>query len=211
MGKRMPRKRPAARVVFAIRKTAVLVEEIRLEAGRADGPPLIRVAAMAAIHNPYVGTPLANIDRLIEFGAEVGTLLAHKLLAQFDDDPRRVESYGKAAIVGVQGEIEHGYAAITRPFATRVRAALGDATAWMAANVKRGALGASLDVPLACKDALFVRSHYDTVQAAMPDAPLPDEVVVILAGAGRGSLHARIGGLRKSDVKKGRDIYLDRA
>ena len=72
------------------------------------------------------------------------------------------------------------------------------------------ALRATLDVPLACKDALYVRSHYDTVQATMPDAPLPDEVVVILVGAGRGRLHARIGGLLKADVK-GRDIYLDRA
>jgi hypothetical protein len=204
----MAKKSSTARVRFAIRKTAVLVEEIRLEAGRADGPPLVRVAAMAAIHNPYAGTPLADINPLIEFGAELGTLLVQMLLAQFGNDPRRVESYGKGAIVGTRGEIEHGYATITRPFATSVREALGDATAWMAANVKRGALGASLDVPLACKDALYVRSHYDTVQAAMPDAPLPDEVVVILVGAGRGRLHARIGGLRKADVK-GRDIYLD--
>lgn len=206
----MPKKRPTARNQFAIRKTAVLVEEIRLEAGRPDGAPLIRVAAMAAIHNPYTGTPLADIEPMIEFGAELGTLLVAKLLAQFDNDPGLVESYGKGAIVGTAGEIEHGFATITRPFATRVRKALGDATAWMAANVKRGALGATLDVPLACKDALYVRSHYDTVQAAMPDAPLPDEVVVILVGAGRGRLHARIGGLLKADVK-GRDIYLDRA
>lgn len=206
----MAKKRPAKRVALAIRKTAVLVEEIRLEGGRADGPPLIRVAAMAAIHNPYAGKPLADIEPLIVFGAELGTLLVQKLLAQFGDDPRRVESYGKGAIVGTQGEIEHGYATITRPFATRVRKALGDATAWMAANVKRGALGATLDVPLAFKDALYVRSHYDTVQATLPDAPLPDEVVVILVGAGRGRLHARIGGLVKADVK-GRDIYLDRA
>ena len=204
----MAKKRAADRVDFAIRKTAVMVEEIRLEAGRADGPPLVRVSAMAAIHNPYAGTPLANIEPLIAFGSALGMLLVQKLLAQYDDDPRRVESYGKGAIVGTQGEIEHGYAPITRPFATSVRKALGDATAWMAANVKRGALGASLDVPLACKDALYVRSHYDTVTAAMPDAPLPDEVVVILVGAGRGRLHARIGGLRKADVK-GRDIYLD--
>jgi hypothetical protein len=199
---------PRAR--FAIRKTAVLVEEIRLEAGQADGAPLVRVTAMAAIHNPYAGRPLADIEPLIAFGAELGTLLVHKLLAQFDDDPRKVESYGKGAIVGVHGEIEHGYAAITRPFATRVRKALGGATAWMAANVKRSAAGATLDVPLAHKDALYVRSHYDTVQAMMPDAPLPDEVVVILVGAGRGRLHARIGGLRKEDVKGGRDIYLDK-
>ena len=204
----MARKRSATRIVCAIRKTAVVVEEIRLEAGRADGPPLIRVASMAAIHNPYAGKPLADIEPLIEFGAELGTLLVQKLLSQFGNDPRRVESYGKGAIVGTQGEIEHGYATITRPFATRVRKALGDATAWMAANVKRGAVGATLDVPLACKDALYVRSHYDTVQATMPDAPLPDEVVVILVGAGRGRLHARIGGLRKADVR-GRDVYLD--
>ncbi len=205
----MAKKRSATRVVFAIRKTAVLVEEIRLEAGRADGPPLIRVAAMAAIHNPYAGKSLADINPLIEFGAELGSLLVQKLLNQFGNDPRRVESYGKGAIVGTQGEIEHGYATITRPFATRVRKALGNATAWMVANVKRGAMGATLDVPLAFKDALYVRSHYDTVQATMPDAPLPDEVVVILVGAGRGRLHARIGGLRKADVK-GRDVYVDR-
>lgn len=205
----MAKKRSATRVVFAIRKTAVLVEEIRLEAGRADGPPLIRVAAMAAIHNPYAGKSLADINPLIEFGAELGGLLVQKLLNQFGNDPRRVESYGKGAIVGTQGEIEHGYATITRPFATRVRKALGNATAWMVANVKRGAMGATLDVPLAFKDALYVRSHYDTVQATMPDAPLPDEVVVILVGAGRGRLHARIGGLRKADVK-GRDVYVDR-
>jgi hypothetical protein len=204
----MAKKRAADRVDFAIRKTAVMVEEIRLEAGRADGPPLVRVTAMAAIHNPYAGTPLANIEPLIAFGSALGTLLVQKLLAQYDDDPRRVESYGKGAIVGTQGEIEHGYATITRPFATSVRKALGDATAWMAANVKRGALGASLDVPLACKDALYVRSHYDTVTAAMPDGPLPDEVVVILVGAGRGRRPPRHGGRRKAH-DKGRDIYLD--
>jgi hypothetical protein len=205
-------KKPSAgaRCRFAIRKTAVLVEEVRLEGGRADGPPLVRVAAMAAIGNPYAGKALANIDPLIEFGAELGSLLAQKLLTYFGNDARRVESYGKGAIVGTLGEIEHGYATITRPFATRVRAALGDATAWMAANVKRGALGASLDVPLACKDAVYVRSHYDTITATMPDGPLPDEVVVILVGAGRGRLHARIGGLRKADVKGRRDIYVDK-
>src|SRR3954467_9016212 len=171
-------KKSLSRHKFAIRKTAVLVEEIRLEAGRPDGAPLIRVAAMAAIYNPYAGKPVANIEPLIAFGAEVGTLLVQKLLAQFGDDPRRVESYGKGAIVGTLGEIEHGYATITRPFATQVRKALGNATAWMAANVKRGAAGTTLDVPLAHKDALYVRSHYDTVQATLPDAPLPDEVVV---------------------------------
>jgi len=196
---------------FAVRKTAVVVEEILLEGGKRDGVPLRRVTAMAAINNPYVGVgkPVADLKALIAYGATVGDLLAEKVLAQYNGDPKAVESYGKGAIVGVQGEIEHGYAAITRPFATRVRKALGDCTAWMAANVKRGALGAVLDVPMAYKEALYVRSHYDTVEAMMPDGPLPDEIVVILVTASRGRLHARIGGLEKSEVR-GRDVYLDR-
>lgn len=194
---------------FAVRKTAVLVEEIRLEGGRGDGAPQRRVTAMAAINNPYAGRPVADLKALIAYGATVGDLLAEKALAQYEGGPKAVESYGKGALVGVQGEIEHGYAAITRPFATRVRKALGNCTAWMAANVKRGALGAALDVPMAYKEALYVRSHYDTVAAMMPDGPLPDEIVVVLVTAGRGRLHARIGGLEKSEVK-GRDVYLDR-
>ena len=196
-------------VKFLIRKTAVLTEEIFLEGGLSDGNPLRRVAAMAVISNPFAGKPVADITPLIEFGAQVGSLLAERLLAQFDNRPELVESYGKGALVGTLGEIEHGYAAITRPFATRVRKALGDCTAWMAANVKRGALGASIDVPMAYKEALYVRSHYDTVEAMMPDGPFPDEIVVMLVGANRGRLHARIGGLEKSEVR-GRDIYLDR-
>ena len=144
---------------FAVRKTAVVVEEILLEGGKRDGVPLRRVTAMAVINNPYVGRPVADLKALIAYGATVGDLLAEKVLAQYKGGAKAVESYGKGAIVGVHGEIEHGYAAITRPFATRVRKALGDCTAWMAANVKRGALGAVLDVPMAYKDALYVRSH----------------------------------------------------
>ncbi|MGH8617017.1 MAG: amino acid synthesis family protein [Burkholderiales bacterium] len=203
----MKKAKGAAR--FAVRKTAVLVEEILLEGGQPDGVALRRVTAMAAINNPYVGKPVADLKALIAYGATIGDLLAEKALAQYGKRAKAVESYGKGAIVGVQGEIEHGYAAITRPFATRVRKALGDCTAWMAANVKRGALGATLDVPMAYKDALYVRSHYDTVEAMMPDGPLPDEIVVILVTASRGRLHARIGGLEKSEVR-GRDRYLDR-
>lgn len=194
---------------FMIRKSAVLVEDIFLESGRPDGIALRRVTAMAAINNPLASRSVANIAPLIKYGAEVGDFLAQKLLAQFDSASGPVESYGKGAIVGANGEIEHGYAAITRPFATSVRKAFGNCTAWMAANVKRGAIGAALDVPMAFKDALYVRTHYDTVEAMMPDAPLADEIVVILVGANRGRLHARIGGLKKSDVRGRRDVYVD--
>ena len=196
-------------IKFVVRKIAVMIEDIFLEGGASDGSPLRRVTAMAAINNPFVGRPVADLTPLIEFGADVGDLLSGRLLVQFDNQPDSIESYGKGAIVGTQGEIEHGYAAITRPFAKRVRSAFGDCTAWMAANGKRGAHGASLDVPMAYKNALYVRSHYDTVEAVMPDGPLPGEIVVILVAANRGRLHARIGGLKKSEAK-GRDVYLDR-
>ena len=206
----MKRSNTISAAKFAIRKTAVIVEEIYLEGGKSDGPPLKRVTAMAAIKNPFVTKPVSDLSVLINYGGKIGEILSAKLLAQFDGRSDAIESYGKGAIVGALGEIEHGYATITRPFATSVRKALGDCRAWMAANVKRGALGASLDVPMAYKDAIYVRSHYDTVEALMPDGPLADEIVVILAAASRGRLHARIGGLEKRDVRGRRDVYVDK-
>jgi len=194
--------------MVSIRKLSVLLDSIYHEAGREDGPPLKRVVVMAAVKNAFAGQFESDLTPLIEAGWELGVVMSRRLLVEFDKDPLAVESYGKGAIVGSTGEIEHGYALITRPFAKAVREALG-AKAWMSATVKRGPQGTRLDVPLAFKNALYVRSHYDTVEAVMPDAPLPDEVVVVLAGANRGRLHARIGGLRREDVV-GTDVYVDR-
>lgn len=194
--------------MFSIRKMSVLVDETHQEAGRSDGDPLKKVAVMVAVKNPFVTGSVADIGPMVAFGGELGTMMSERLLREFEKNPALVESYGKGAIVGAAGELEHGYALITRPFAKPIREALG-AKAWMSATVKRGPIGARLDVPLAFKNALFVRSHYDTIESSMPDAPLPDEVVVVLVGANRGRLHARIGGLRREDVL-GADSYVDR-
>lgn len=184
--------------MISIRKVSVLVDSIYREAGREDGPPLKRVLVTVAIHN----------DPLIEAWWVLGVMMSRRLLVEFHKDPLSVESYGRGAIVGSSGEIERGYALITRPFAKAVRDALG-AEAWMSDTVKRGPQGTRLDVPLAFKNTLYVRSHYDTIEAVMPNAPLPDEVMVVLAGANRGRLDACIGGLRREDVV-GVDVYVDR-
>jgi Amino acid synthesis len=198
--------------MYAIRKTTVLIDEVRKEAGREDGKPLRRVIMMAAVNNPLIERFEPDLTMMMNFGAELGTLMAQRILKEFDGDPGQIQGYGKGAIVGTRGEIEHGYALITRPFARPIREAFGpNARAWMASAVKRGALGASLDLPIASKQALYVRSHYDTVDVTMPDGPLPDEVIVVLAGSNRGRLHARIGGLRLQDLgETGHDQYLDR-
>ncbi len=195
--------------MYDLRKITVLIDEVHTEAGHADGEPVRRVLIMAAVRNPFAGTFTKDLQPLIDIGGEVGELMSERLLAQFDNDPASIESYGKAAIVGRGGEMEHGLSLITRPFARAVRGAFGDATAWMASNVKRGDIGARIDVPLAHKKAVFVRSHYDTIEGAMPDAPLDGEIVVILAAANRGRLHARIGGLKKEEITNG-DVYQDR-
>jgi len=198
--------------MYEIRKTTVLIDEIRQEAAREDGKPLCRVIMMVAVSNPLVGVFEPNLTEMMNFGAELGALMAQRILKEFGGDPGQIQGYGKGAIVGSLGEIEHGYALITRPFARPIRKIFGpNATAWMTSTVKRGALGSTLDLPIASKQALFVRSHYDTVDVTMPDGPLPNEVVVVLAGTSRGRLHARIGGLRLQDVgEMGRDQYLDR-
>jgi len=195
--------------MIAIRKITTLVDDVFHEAGQADGKPQRRVVVMATVQNPFAGRHEKDLAPLIELGGPIGRDMAARLIECFGNDRNRIESYGKGALVGTAGAVEHGFALITRPFAKEVRSALGNAPAWMASNVKRSALGGRLDVPMAYKVALYVRSHYDTIEVSIPDAPLPDEVVICLAGADRGRLHARIGGLEMREVT-GPDIYCDR-
>jgi amino acid synthesis protein len=199
-------------MAMKIRKTTLLIDEVHLEGGQPDGTPLRRVVLMVAVTNPLAGRFEHNLNPLIKMGGELGSMMATRILEQFNNEPNTIEGYGKGAIVGLSGEIEHGYALITRPFARPIRSAFGrKATAWMTSAVKRAALDSSLDVPIASKQALYVRSHYDTIAVTMPDAPLPDEVVVVLAATSRGRLHARIGGLQLRDVESDTpDQYLDR-
>ena len=194
--------------MFSIRKISVLIDETLRETGREDGAPLKRVIVMAAVHNPFAREFKEDLGSIIEYGGEVGAMMSERILAEFDNDPAQIESYGKGAIVGMAGELEHGCAIITRPFGKVFRETL-DGTSFMSETVKRGPIGTTIDISLAHKKALFVRSHYDTIEITMPDAPLDDEVVVAFAVANRGRLHARIGGLEKEDIVNG-DKYEDK-
>jgi hypothetical protein len=184
-----------------IRKFLTVREETRTEGGRADGTPLVKAAALAVMHNPCAGRSVSDdLSELVDTGLELGTLLGEAAAAALGAD---VQSYGKAALIGLAGEQEHGVAAKIGDFGTAVRDAVGDATAWISSVSKRCAAGTPVDVPLASKDDIWVRSHYDAFTVVVPDAPLPDEIVVIVAVASRGRLHARVGGVTREEAMRG--------
>ncbi len=187
-----------------IRRLFTLVDEKFLEDGHGDGgPPLRRVAAVAVVGNPLAGQPFAaDLSALIADSAEVGARLADMAVAAMM--PHAAQSYGKGGVVGLAGAQEHVNALLTTTFAEPLRQAIGGGAAWLPSFTKRGAPGTSVDVPLAHKDALYVRSHYDGMTIALPDAPAPDEIALIVVLANRGRIGARLGGLAASDIE-GRD------
>ena len=182
-----------------IRKFQSFVERITSEAGRSSEPPLCKVAAAAVVLNPYAGRYVEDLAPLIEASADLGRELAGRAVEALA--PFTAQSYGKAAIVGLRGEQEHANALLTTTFANPLRAAVGGGKAWISSMTKCGAPGTAIDVPLASKDALYVRSHYDGMTVTFPDAPLADEVIVIICLANRGRLNARVGGLSHADIK----------
>lgn len=189
---------------YHVRKWYAFIEETHaLETGPlVDGEPLRKIAIGAALHNPYAGRFSTTLDGIVENSRLLGEEFGRRLQAILAG--RAVQSYGKAAVVGLLGEYEHGNAFLTNAFADPIRSAVGGGKAWFPSTGKRGAAGTAIDVPLAHKDALYVRSHYDTITAAFTDAPALDEVVVIVGVATGGRLHARLGGLRPDEIE-GRD------
>jgi len=182
-----------------IKRLLIFREEIRTEQERAVEPPLRKVAAVALVQNPFAGRYEANLARLVEASEEVGReicAVAVGLLA-----PYKPQSYGKAAVVGLHGEQEHGVAMLTTVLGNVMRDAAGGGKAWISSFTKRAAPGATIDVPLAHKDALYVRSHYDGISLTLHDAPLPDEIAIICAFASRGRPHHRVGGLEANEIK----------
>jgi hypothetical protein len=181
-----------------IRKLVTLVEEVRAEAGIPAARPLRRVATAAVVSNPYASQYQEDLSALVEFSRELGRLLGTRAVEALGDAP---ESYGKAAIAGQDGEQEHANAFLTTVFGDELRRAVGGGKAWITSATKVGPMGTSLDVPLAYKDALYVRSHYDAIEVRIPDAPRPNEIVVVVAVTNGGRLNARLGGLAKDDAK----------
>jgi hypothetical protein len=186
-----------------VRKWFAFVDETAAnETGRkADGAILRKVAIAVAVRNPYAGRYSRNLYRLIGPSPRLGAEFGRRLMELSGGG---IESYGKACVVGVAGEYEHGNALLTSAFADPIRDAIGGGKAWIPSTGKRGGPGTTIDVPLAHKDALYVRSHYDTLTVHFADAPAPDEIVGIFAVASRGRLHARLGGLQSRKIT-GRD------
>ena len=186
---------------YHIRKWYSFTEEtLANESGQlADGEPLFKYAVAAVIHNPYAGRYSESLTELVEPSPLLGEEFGRRIQELAGE--RKIVSYGKACLVGSQGEYEHGNAFLTNPAADPIRVALGGGKSWVPSTGKRGGPGATIDVPLAHKDALYVRSHYDSISLSFGDGPSPDEVVIIWAFATRGRLHARLGGLQAKDIK----------
>ncbi|MBU3708225.1 MAG: amino acid synthesis family protein [Burkholderiaceae bacterium] len=184
-----------------IRKLIVQVDETRLEMGQQIQPPTRRAVAIAVITNPFAGRYAENLDELSDIGAELGKLLGERCVAALGIAPSEAESYGKAAIVGEGGELEHAAAILHPKLGAPLREAVEKGAALVPSAKKMGGLGTAIDVPLGHKDAAFVRSHFDAIEARVSDAPRANEIVVAVAVTDSGRPLPRIGGLQKHEIK----------
>ena len=184
-----------------IRKIIVQVDEVHIEMGKAISPPTRRALAMAVIYNPLAGSYTENLDELVAIGEELGGLLGDKCVKALGIAPGDAQSYGKAAIVGEAGEIEHAAAILHPRLGTPLRVAVEKGAALVPSSKKRGTLGTAIDVPLGHKDAAFVRSHFDAIEARVSDAPRANEIVVAVVVTDSGRPLARVGGLQAHEAK----------
>jgi hypothetical protein len=176
--------------MIEFRKIVTLREAVFSELGAAAVRPVIRAVGMGVILNPFAGKFVDDLRPLFEAGAALGERLMPELVRLLDGP---AVSYGKGAIVGVAGEMEHGGACVHPMLGRPMRAAIGGGKALIGSNVKVAAAGASLDVPLGHKDEPWSFAHFDTVTVAIADAPRPDEIVIVLAIADGGRLNNRCG------------------
>jgi hypothetical protein len=183
-----------------VRKKFVAVEEIFHEGGPVSPAPLRRAAALAVIHNPFAGSYVAEIAGFMNDLKPLGLEMAQSLISALGGDPKFVQGYGKGAIVGAAGEIEHG-ALWHVPGGYAMREILGDAKAIVASTKKVGGPGTRLDVPITHINASYVRSHFDAMEVGLADAPRADEILLALVMTTGARVHARVGGLKASEIK----------
>ena len=186
--------------LIAIRKIATVVEEERHEFGPPLAEPLIRGSVAIVMKNPYAGGYVEDITPLMEALKPVGKEMAERLIAAMGKGPTEIEGYGKGAIVGSAGELEHG-ALWHVPGGWGMREVLGHTQAIVPSSKKVGTLGTSIDIPVHHVNAAYVRSHFTAIEVRLPDAPRPDELVYILAMTSGPRPHARVGGLQAGDIK----------
>jgi Amino acid synthesis len=183
-----------------IRKRLLVVEEVMHEGGPVAQEPLRRAAALVAIRNPFAGGYVEHIEGFMDDLKPLGLAMARSLVVALGDDPKLVEAYGKGAIVGSAGELEHG-ALWHVPGGYAMREVLGGAKAIVASTKKVGGPGTRLDVPITHINASYVRSHFDAMEVGMTDAPGADEILLMLVMTTGARVHARVGGLKASEIK----------
>lgn len=184
-----------------IRKIIVQTDEVRVEMGRDVQPPVRKALAMAVIENPFAGRYVENLDELIAIGEELGGLLGARCVQALGIEPSQAQSYGKAAIVGEAGELEHAAAILHPKLGAPLRVAVEKGAALVPSSKKMGGLGTAIDVPLGHKDAAYVRSHFDAMEARVADAPRANEIVVAVVVTDSGRPLPRVGGLTVSEIK----------
>ncbi len=183
-----------------IRKLLTIVEETHREGGETVKPPTRKAAAVAVVENPYAGRHSDALDELIALGEMLGGLLGERAVHALGIQPGEAQSYGKAAIVGEDGELEHAAAILHPRLGAPLRLAVEKGAALVPSAKKRGGMGAAIDVPLGHKDAAFVRSHFDAMEVRVPDAPRRGEIVVAVVVTDSGRPRPRIGGLKAEDI-----------
>ena len=185
-----------------IRKLAVFVEETHREMGRTIAPATRKAAAVAVIANPFADRYVEDLGPLMEIGAELGGLLGERCVAALAIAPAQAESYGKAAMVGANGELEHAAALLHPKMGGPLRTAVEKGAALVPSSKKMGGPGQPLDVPLGHKEAAYVRSHFDGIEVRLNDAPRADEILVAIAVTDSGRPLPRVGGLTVDEISQ---------
>ena len=183
---------------YSIRAWHSFVEETVHAVGPAPAEPLIKAAVAVVIKNPFVGGYVEDLSPLTAPSASLGIELGTRAAALLGGRP--VESYGKGGLAGLAGEQEHVVACVTTVFGNALRDAVGGGKAWISSVTKSAPAGAQIDIPLAYKDEVYVRSHYDAITITVPEAPRPDELVIVAAVATGARLNARVGGMTVAEV-----------
>jgi hypothetical protein len=183
-----------------IRKIVTTVEETHREIGRTISPPTRKAVAVAVIENPFAGNYVEDLSPLMEIGAELGGLLGEACVAALGIEPSQAESYGKAAMVGENGELEHAAAILHPKLGAPLRKAVEKGAALVPSSKKMGGPGQALDVPLGHKDAAYVRSHFDGIEVRIADAPRANEIMVAVSVTDSGRPLPRVGGLSADEA-----------
>jgi hypothetical protein len=184
-----------------IRKIAVHIEETHREMNRAISPATRKAVAVAVIQNPFAGRYEEDLEPLMEIGAELGSLLGKRCVEALGISPEEAESYGKSAMVGEQGELEHAAAILHPRLGAPLRVEVEKGAALVPSSKKMGGPGQVLDVPLGHKDAAYVRSHFDGIEISLNDAPRAGEIMVAVAVTDSGRPLPRVGGLTVDQVQ----------